>query len=95
VNAPRGGQSSRKRRSSGQRRDSANDLWRPVPTPDEPGPITPAADPKALLESLGQPPLGAHSTTAEHYLATVLERAAALATALAASADLLAKTDED
>jgi hypothetical protein len=61
---------------------------------DPPEPITPAADPTALIDSLGAPPLRGHSSIAEHHLAAVIERAAAVATALAASAGLLAE-DED
>ena len=72
------------------------DLWRPVPQLPEPEPIEPAGDPTALLRSLGDPPLQGQGAVAEHYLAAVVERAAALATALAATANLLAAPgDED
>ena len=70
------------------------DLWRPVPQLPPPEPIQPASDPAALLRSLGDPPLQGQGAVAEHYLATVVERAAGLATALAASADLLSNGDE-
>ena len=70
-------------------------LWRPVPQLGELSPITPAADPTALLRSLGDPPLQGQGAVAEHYLAAVIERAAGLATALAASAGLLATAEED
>ena len=46
-------------------------------------------DATALVRSLGDPPLPGNRLPAAHYLATVVERAAVLATALAASADLL------
>jgi hypothetical protein len=49
--------------------------------------------PSALVDSLGEPPLGARSAVAQHYLAAVVERAAAVATALAASAGVLAEPD--
>ena len=65
------------------------DLWRPVPPVELPEPITPAADPAALLRSLGTPPLPGQQAVADHYLAAVVERSAHLATALAAAADLL------
>ncbi len=52
-------------------------------------------DPTLLLRSLGDPPLMGKSTIAGHYIATVIERAAGLASALAASADLLATPDPD
>jgi hypothetical protein len=64
-----------------------------VPTPDTPEPIRVSADPSALITSLGSPPLRGGSST-EHYIAAVVERAAGLAAALAASADLLAEPDE-
>ena len=70
-------------------------LWRPVPQLSELAPIIPAADPTALLRSLGDPPLQGQGAVAEHYLAAVIERAAGLATALAASAGLLASAPED
>jgi hypothetical protein len=60
-----------------------------MPSLPEPEPITPAADPTALVASLGPVPLPGHAVNADLYIATVVERAAALATALAASADLL------
>ena len=65
------------------------DIWRPVPPLPDPEPIVPAPDPTALLRSIGVPPLRARSDMAEAYLLAVAERAAGLATALAAAADLL------
>jgi hypothetical protein len=70
-------------------------LWRPVAQLGELSPIIPAADPTALLRSLGDPPLQGQGAVAEHYLAAVIERAAGLATALAASAGLLASAEPD
>jgi len=71
------------------------DLWRPVPQLPEPDEIAPATDPTALLRSLGDPPLPRNSLVAGRYFTTVVERAAAMATALAASVDLLADTEHD
>jgi hypothetical protein len=71
------------------------DIWRPVPVLPDPEPIRPAADPTAVLRSLGDPPLPGQGAVAEHYLAAVVERAAVLATALAASAGLLATGDPE
>jgi len=82
----------RKRRN---RKPKPLDLWRPVPQLPAPEPITPAGDPTALLRSLGDPPLQGQGAVAEHYMAAVVERAAALATALAATAGLLAEGDGD
>lgn len=89
----------RRKPSQGRRRRGNKpkpvDLWRPVPQPGDPEPIRPSADPTALLRSLGNPPLQGQGAVAEHYVAAVVERAAGLATALAASADMLARPDDD
>ncbi len=69
------------------------EFWRIPPKAALPGPITPASDPTALLRSLGRPPLD--HTGADRYLATVAQRAAGLATALAVAADILASTEDD
>ena len=84
-------------RQNRSRRKAAKptDMWRAVPEPPEPDDIVPAAEPTALLRSLGDPPLHGQKVTAGHYLAAVVERAAALATGLAASADLLAPEGGD
>ena len=88
------GQGNRRRRSQQAKQ---LDLWRPVPPLADPEPIVPADDPTALLRSLGPPPLQGQGAVGEHYVAAVVERAAGLATALAATADLLgeAPSDED
>jgi len=87
------------RRKSGRRRGPAKpkrvDLWRPVPQLEDPEPIVPAVEPTTLLRSLGDPPLQGQGAVAEHYLAAVVERAAGLATALAATAGLLADPDAE
>jgi len=85
----------RRRRPRQQSPATPIDLWRPVPQLPAAEPITPVLDPTALLRSLGRPPLLGHSETAEHYFAALIERAAALATALAASAGLLAQTEDE
>jgi len=90
-------QQNRRRRGGGGSKaaERPTDMWRPVPRPPDPKPITPAHDPTALIRSLGHPPLPGQGTSAELYIATVVERAAGLATALAASADLLETTAAD
>ena len=95
-----GGQGQGRRRQQGGRRRGGGgpkpgDIWRPVPRLPEPSPINPAKDPTALLRSLGDPPLPGQGQVAEHYLAAVIERAAVVATALAASAGVLASGDPD
>jgi len=68
------------------------DFWKSVPGAGRPAEVTPAADPAALLRSLGRPPLD--QAGADRYLAAVAERAAGLATALAAVAGILADNDD-
>jgi hypothetical protein len=67
----------------------SHDVWRPVPHLPPPAPIVPASEPAAMLRSLGDPPLPGQGAVAGHYLAAVVERAAGLATALAAAAGVL------
>ena len=84
------GQAKRRRKKA-----KGSDVWRaggPLPDPE---PIVPLRDPTALLRSLGDPPLQGQSQVAQHYLAAVVERAAGLATALAAAAGLLAQPSSD
>ncbi len=69
------------------------EFWRIAPKASAPARITPATDPTALVRSLGRPPLD--HAGADRYLASVAQRAAGLATALAVAADILATTDDD
>ena len=69
------------------------DFWRIPPKAAVPPPIAPAADPSALLRSLGRPPLDQNG--ADRYLAAVAGRAAGLATALAVAAGILAPDPQD
>ena len=79
-----------RRRRSGQKSGAKRlDLWRPVPQLPDPAPIIPASDPTLMIRSLGDPPLPGQGAVAQHYLAAVVERAAGMATALAAAAGLL------
>ena len=78
-----------RRRRSG-RRPRRTDIWTPPPPLPPIAPIAPTGDPTSLLRSLGTPPLAGQSTTAEHYMAAVVERASGIAIALAAAADLWA-----
>lgn len=66
------------------------DLWRPVPQLPDPEPIVPASDPGMLLRSLGHPPLQGQGQRAEQAFELVVQRSSLMATALAATADLLA-----
>ena len=68
---------------------AATHIWhRPATLPDL-EPVSPVSDATALLRSLGDPPLTGTTDIAFHF-AIVIERTAALAAALALSADLLA-----
>lgn len=91
MNAP--AKKSRRRRSGAKAKRL--DLWRPVPQLADPEPIRLPPDPTLMIRSLGDPPLQGHGVVGEHYLAAVVERAAGLATALAAAGGLLATPDPD
>jgi hypothetical protein len=91
ANPPRKQSQGRRRRSNKPKRSL--DLWRNVPELPAPPPISPAADPTALLRSLGDPPLQGQASVAQGYMLAVVERAAGLATALAAAGDLLADSN--
>ena len=58
-------------------------------------PRNPATDPTALVRSLGDPPLPGSGPRAEIAIAAVVDRAAGLATALAATGGLLAESDDE
>ncbi|MEO6124882.1 MAG: hypothetical protein ABIR32_14350 [Ilumatobacteraceae bacterium] len=100
MNAPRRNGNQGQRRQQQRSNQPANvlkpvDLWRPVPQLPDVEPIVVTHDPAMLFRSLGDPPLMGKSTVAGHYIATVIERAAGLASALAASADLLEQPPTD
>lgn len=85
-----------RRRRGGGAKNRPIDLWQPVPALPEADPIEPSAEPRMLIRSLGDPPLAGQGAVAEHYLGAVIDRAAQLATALAAASGLLAlPSDED
>jgi hypothetical protein len=77
------------------KRSTPVDIWRtPDPLPD----VEPIAVPHevgALLRSLGDPPMIGGSAAPGHYFKAVIERAAAIAVALALSADLLVQPEDD
>jgi hypothetical protein len=85
---------SKQRRRPPAKRPTTPDLWRvPAPLP-ETEPIAVSDDPGALLRSLGDPPMN-NGHVAGHYFNAVIERAAAVAGALALSADLYAEAERD
>ncbi len=68
------------------------DIWRDArPLPDV-EPVSPSNDPTALIRSLGEPPLADPEAVLLQY-ATVIERSATIAAALALSAGVLATDD--
>ena len=81
--------------SRSQPRNKTRSLWQSVPRPEPVEPIRPAPVPTALIESLGPPPLRGQGSAADHYISAVIERAAAVATALAASGGILAPEDDE
>jgi hypothetical protein len=84
------------RPSARRRRAPQRDFWGTDPTGDDDVDlIRPAADPTVMLRSLSSPPLPGRETVAVHYFAAVAEKAAALATALAAASELLDTDDYD
>ena len=86
-------QKKRRRRSGGGAKPRQQvDLWHLVPALPDPEPIVPTTEPRMLIRSLGDPPLAGQGAVAEHYMGAVVDRAAGLATALAAAAGLLGET---
>ena len=69
----------------------SRDFWGPDLDPEEPeaapAPVRPSGHPTALIKSLGPPPFP-NAGVAQHYFEAIYERAAALAIALATSAEL-------
>jgi hypothetical protein len=84
----------RNRQQQQARRAGQVDFWyspRPLPEVTK---VVPAAEAGSLLRSLGDPPITA-GTSAGHYFHAVVERASAVACALALSADLLETPQPD
>jgi hypothetical protein len=85
----------KQRRTAQRTRPAPIDIWRTGgPLPDV-EPITVPDDVGALLRSLGDLPMTAGGVIATHYFTAVIERAAAVAAALAVSANLLAQPTDD
>jgi hypothetical protein len=92
MNHPDQSRRNRGRRRPPARHGASADIWRtPAPLPAV-EPITAPPDPTAALRSLGPPPMPDRANAAYHF-ATVVERAAAIASALALSADLVEHAD--
>lgn len=90
---PKASNSKRRNRSRKSKKKQQSSFWGEATVVDrEEVSVKIADEPAAVVRSLGSPPLSGHETVAEHYFDAVYERAAGLASALAAAADLL---DED
>ncbi len=94
MNQPRRRRSGRNRSPRG-RPPKPVDIWRtPGPLPPV-EPITIPEEVGALLRSLGDPPTIGGNVVTGHYFAAIVERAAAVAAALAVSAGVLAESSDD
>jgi acyl-CoA reductase-like NAD-dependent aldehyde dehydrogenase len=87
-----------RQRAANQRRRSATkrapaDIWRDTGPLGEVVPVTPSNDATALVRSLGEPPLAGGEAVLLQF-ATVIERSASIAAAVALSAGVLADDDE-
>ena len=83
---------------AGRRRRPAptRDFWGTAAVDVEPAHlIRPSDDPTAMIQSLGAPPFPGGETIAQHYFAAVYQKAATLATALAAASGLLDMSETD
>ncbi|MEN9645381.1 MAG: hypothetical protein RL238_2050 [Actinomycetota bacterium] len=92
--APRSRGGQRRKSKRGGQHQHKPDLWR---TPPELPAVEPIAVPHevgAMLRSLGDPPMN-NGAAAGRYFSVVIERAAAVAVALAVSADVLDQGDRD
>jgi len=99
MNQPQTNQQQRNQRGNQRRQRRPKppapvDIWRTPPELPEVEPIVVPAEVDALLRSLGEAPAIGGSAVADHYFAAVVQRTAAVARALALSADLLADADE-
>lgn len=95
ANAGGGGQGGRRSKRRRQKKAKPVDLWRPVPQLPDPVPIQPTPDPGMVIRSLGSPPLQGQGSQAEHAFELVARRASIMATALAATAGLLADPESE
>ena len=89
MNRPQQTRTAQRRRNGKQGNRPKTDIWREAPPLPDLEPIAVSRDATALLRSLGEPPMNG-ALEAGYTFGAVVERGAAIATALALSADLLA-----
>jgi len=92
-NQPQRNQHGQQRRQRRPKPPPPVDIWRTAPELPAVEPIVVPAEVDALLRSLGEAPSIGGSAVADHYFAAVVQRTAAVARALALSADLLAEPE--
>jgi hypothetical protein len=85
---------SKKRAARNRSAQQPIEFWKAVPEPDAPAPITPAADPTAVMRSLGNPPLTGQGETGSRLLVLAVTRAAQVATQGLAAPNGLLLDDE-
>ena len=93
MNAPQRNRNNQRRRPQAKR-PSGVDIWRPAGVLPDIEPIGVPNEPGALIRSLGDPPM-LDGTSVSYTFTVIIERAAALAAALALSVDLLADPADD
>ena len=91
MNRNPGQRAGTQRRRTPAKRTTA-DIWRDAAPLPEVESVVPSNDPTALMRSLGEPPLANAEAVLIHY-ATVIERSASIAAALALSAGVLSIDD--
>lgn len=84
----------RKKRSNRNRQSQPIEFWKAVPDLGPVEPVVPARDPSAVVRSLGSPPLTGQAGIADRHLVLAIDKAAKMATALAAADGLLADARE-
>ncbi len=84
----KGGGNKKRSRNKAPKIDPAEFWGDPEQLPDAAEWVTSTPDVKAVVASLGRPPVPGHETAAEHWLSLVYERSAVLASALAAAGGL-------
>jgi hypothetical protein len=85
----------RKKRSNRNRQAQPIEFWRSMPDLGPVEPVVPARDPSAVVRSLGSPPLTGQAGIADRHLVLAIDKAAKMATALAAADGLLADSSRD
>ena len=96
-NGKAGGKKRSRPKNRGRKKSARFDpvkFWGDVEAlPEPPRSVVTAADPYAIVQSLGRAPIPGHENASEHYFRLVYERAASLAFVLAAAGGLDGASD--